>query len=94
MHVLRIEHPVPDYDSWTTAFDRDPVDRKGSGVRRYRVFRPTDDPNYVMIDHEFDSSSEAEAMHDALRELWSRVEGTVMTNPRARVVEAVESKEY
>lgn len=94
MHILRIEHPVPDYDTWKAAFDSDPIGRERSGVRRYRVLRPTDDPNYVMIDLEFDSASEAEAMHDALRELWSRVEGTVMMNPRAHVVEEVESKEY
>jgi hypothetical protein len=94
MHILRIEHPVPDYDTWKAAFDSDPIGREHSGVRRYRILRPTDDPNYVMIDLEFDSQSEAEAMHDAPRELWSRVEGMVMTNPRARVVEVGESKEY
>lgn len=94
MHILRIEHPVPDYDTWKAAFDNDPIGRERSGVRRYRVLRPTGDPNYVMIDLEFDSPSEAEAMHDALREMWNRVEGTVMMNPRAHVVEEVESKEY
>jgi hypothetical protein len=94
MHTLRIEHPVSNYDTWKAAFDSDPIGRERSGVRRYRILRPTDDPNYVMIDLEFDSQSEAEAMHDALRELWSRVEGMVMTNPRARVVEVGESKEY
>lgn len=63
-------------------------------MRCHRILRPTDDPNYVMVDLEFDSPGEAEAMHDALRELWSRVEGTVMMNPRARVVEVTESEEY
>ena len=94
MHELRIEHPVPDYDSWRAAFEGDPIGRERSGVRRYRILRPADDPNYVMIDLEFDGPSEAEAMHDALRRLWSGVEGTVMMNPRARVVEVVESEEY
>ncbi len=45
-----------------------------------------------MIDLEFDSAREAEAVHVALRELWSRVE--VMHSPQARIVEAVESREY
>lgn len=94
MCLLRIEHPVPNFDTWKTAFDADPAGRERCGVRRYRVLRPTDDPNYVMVDLEFDSLSEAEAMQEALRELWSRVEVTVMMNPRARLVEAVESKEY
>lgn len=92
MHILRIEHPVPDFDAWKEAFDSDPVNRKQSGVRRYRVLRPVDDPNYVMVDLEFESSREAEAMLGALRDLWSRVE--VMRDPRARIVEAVESREY
>ncbi len=45
-----------------------------------------------MIDLEFDSASEAEAMHAALRELWGRVD--VMHSPQARIAEAEESKEY
>lgn len=92
MHVLRIEHPVPSYDAWKAAFDSDPIGRERSGVRRYRILRAADDPNYVMIDLEFDSAGEAEAMHSALRELWSRVD--VMHSPQARIAEAVESREY
>ncbi len=92
MYILRIEHPVPDFEAWKQAFDSDPMGREPSGVRRYRVLRAVDDPNYVMIDLEFDSSSEAEALHTGLRNLWSRVD--VMENPPARIVEAVEIKEY
>jgi hypothetical protein len=92
MYILRIEHPVPNFDTWKAAFDSDPIGREQSGVRRYRILRPTDDPNYVMVDLEFDSASEAEAMHEALRDLWSGVE--VMRDPRAQTVEVVESKEY
>jgi hypothetical protein len=94
MYILRIEHPVPDFDGWKMAFDSDPVGREKAGVRRYRVLRPIDDPNYVMIDLEFDTASEAEALLAALRAVWSRVEGTVIMNPQARIVEAVETKEY
>ena len=39
MPTLRIEHSVPDFAMWKLAFDSDPADRKGSGVRRYEVFR-------------------------------------------------------
>jgi hypothetical protein len=92
MHVLRIEHSVPNYDAWKEAFDGDPIGRERSGVRRYRILRAADDPNYVMIDLEFDGASEAEIAHAALRELWSRVD--VMRSPQARIGEAVESKEY
>ena len=93
MYVLRIEHPVPDYAGWKRAFDSDPVGRKKLGVRRYRILRPVDSPNYVMIDLEFDTVSQAEALLAAMRVVWGRVEGTVMTNPQSRIVEAVETIE-
>jgi hypothetical protein len=67
-------------------------DRPGAVGRASLSDPPTDDPNYVTIDLEFDSASEAEAVHTALRELWRRVE--VMHSPQARIVEIVESKEY
>lgn len=93
MVILQIEHPVPNFDAWKKAFDSDPVNRKQSGVRRYRVLRPIDNPNYAMIDLEFDSVKEAEGLLAAMREVWSRVQGTIMENPRVRIVEAVESQE-
>lgn len=94
MPVLRIEHAVPDFDGWKMAFDSDPVGRERSGVRRYQVFRSMDDPSYVMIDLEFDTKAEAEALLAAMREVWRRVEGQVMLNPQARIVEIVETKVY
>ena len=94
MTILHIEHPVPDYNGWKKAFDNDPVGREKLGVRRYQILRPINDPNYVMIDLEFDTPSQAEALLAAMRVVWSRVEGTIMTNPQARIVEAAETKEY
>lgn len=94
MPIVRIEHRVPDFDAWKQVFDSDPLGRQQSGVRRYRVLRPTDDPNYAMADLEFDGQSEAEAFLTALRELWSRVEGTLIESPRGRILDMVESKEY
>jgi hypothetical protein len=94
MTTLRIEHPVPNFDAWKKAFDSDPIRREESGVRRYQVLRPVDDPHFVTVDLEFDGSSEAEAFRAALRDLWRRVEGTVMQSPRAQILETVESKEY
>jgi hypothetical protein len=94
MVVLQIEHLVPDFNSWKKAFDNDPVNRKQSGVNRYRIFRQVDNPNYVILELEFDNLVEAEALLTALRKLWNLVEGKVMMNPQARIVETVESKEY
>jgi hypothetical protein len=94
MHVLRIEHPVHDYTFWKNAFDRQPINRQGGGVRHHRIMRPVDDQALVMIDLDFDTSSEAESFHAQLRELWSRVVGNLIENPQARIVELVESGEY
>jgi hypothetical protein len=93
MFILRIEHPVPDYDRWRTAFENDPLDRRKSGVRRYRILRAVDEPNLVFVDLELESRSEAEAMLTTLRTLWGRVEGKVMTAPKARIVELAETHE-
>jgi hypothetical protein len=92
--MLRIEHPVPNFDGWKQAFDSDPVGRAKSGVRRYQILRAIDDPNYVMIDLEFDTVQQAEALLAAMRVVWGRVEGTIMTNPKARIVEIAETKTY
>jgi hypothetical protein len=96
MTILHIEHPIRDFDTWKAAFDRDPIGREPSGVRRYRVLRPIDDPNYVMIDLEFDSSREAEVFLAALREVWRSPAAApaLVGSPQARIVEAVETEEY
>jgi hypothetical protein len=47
-----------------------------------------------MIDLEFDTPSDAEALLAAMRVVWDRVAGTIISNPQARIVEAVETKEY
>ena len=93
MPTLRIEHAVPDFDRWKQAFDSDPVDRKGSGVRRYRVLRSVEDPNFVMIDLEFDSVKAAEGLLDKMRQIWSGPGKAVMRDPRARIAESVEVQE-
>jgi hypothetical protein len=93
MVVLRIEHSVPNFDMWKQAFDSDPVNRKQSGVRRYRVLRPVDNANYSIIDLEFDSVPEAEALLSAMRQVWSRVQGTLIEAPQTRICELVESTE-
>ena len=90
MYVIRIEHPVPDYDGWRRAFDSDPLDRKGAGVRRFKVFRSVEDPNHVLIDLELQTLREAEALLSTLHAMWGRVEGTVMSNARAQIISQVE----
>ncbi len=94
MYILRIEHPVPDFDGWKQAFDSDPVGREKSGVRRYQILRALDNPNQVMIDLEFDTVGQAEALLAAMRVVWGRVQGQIIMNPQAQIVERVETVEY
>jgi hypothetical protein len=67
MYMLRIEHPVPNFEGWKRAFDGDPVGREKSGVRRYQILRAVNDPNYVMVDLEFDTAKQAKALLAAIR---------------------------
>lgn len=91
MTIVQIEHPVRDFEQWKNAFDNDPVGRKQGGVQRYRVFRPVDDPHYVIIDLEFAALDIAQSFLEKLRALWSDVQGTIIDTPRVRVVTEVES---
>lgn len=92
MNILRIEHAVDSFEKWKQLFENDPIGRKAAGVKRYRILRPVDDPNYVMIDLEFDSADEAERMHGALKDLWAGID--VLRDPKARNAEVIEAGEY
>ncbi len=92
MPILRIQHSVPDFEGWTRAFESDPLDRKGSGVRRYHVYRAVADPNLVMIDLELNTLAEADQLLGKLRQLWAGPGGAVMRNPEAWIVEWFESR--
>jgi hypothetical protein len=97
MHVLQIEHPISDFGTWRTAFDRFTDKRQQSGVRRHRVFRPVGDPNYVALDLEFESEGDAEAFLGWLRrEVWSSREASpaLAGGPQTRIVRVMESQEY
>ncbi len=94
MVILQIEHQVPDFDGWKKAFDGDPLNRRQSGVRSYRIFKTIGNSNYIIIELEFDNLQEAEKMHENLKQLWRQVAGKVVMNPQSRIIETVESIEY
>jgi hypothetical protein len=93
MPTLHIEHPTPDFDTWKRAFDGDPAGRQRSGVRRYRVSRAVDDPNYVMIDLEFDTREQAEGLLRTMQGIWGRPDHHLTRSQQTRIVEVVESTE-
>lgn len=91
MITLRIEHEISDFDTWKAAFDRDPIGRDRAGVRDHRIFRPVDDPSYVLIDLDFDSANEAEAFLAALhRDVWRSAAAApaLIGSPRTRLLDA------
>jgi hypothetical protein len=96
MAILHVEHAISDFEIWKRAFDGDPVQREQSGVRRYTIFRPDDDPNYIVLDLEFDTLGEAHSFRRALEGLWGsgRAAPALAGKPQARILETVESKAY
>ncbi len=96
MHIVQIEHPVRDYDTWKAAFDSDPADRQASGVRRYQVVRPVDDPNVVAVELEFATLTEAEAFKRSIEGIWRspRAQAALGGAPKARIVDIVEQRAY
>ncbi len=66
MATLHIQHRITDFDTWATAFSRFADARRDAGVRGYRVQRPVDEPGYVVIDLDFDTTEQANAFLDFL----------------------------
>ena len=93
MTIIHIEHTVRDYDAWKAAFDADPMDRKGSGVRRYTIARATDNPDSVRIDLELETKAQAETMLASLQEMWQGLEGMFVNSPTGRVFDVAETQE-
>ena len=94
MPTLQIEHEVPSYEGWKKVFDSDPIDRKGSGVKRYRIYKLLNEPKtIVIVELDFDDMEHLESALQALQNLWNKVQGTVMMGPKTRIIEMIESKE-
>ncbi len=72
MATLHIQHPVTDFGTWTSAFQRFADARRSAGVRAQRIQRPVDDPKYVVIDLDFDTTAEARSFQDFLTtQVWA-----------------------
>ncbi|MFH5880611.1 hypothetical protein [Arthrobacter sp. NA-172] len=93
MYTLQIEHTVNDYADWKQSFDADPADRAGSGVVSYRVSRPVDDSQRVLIELDFAERARAESLLETLRtKVWSGSgrPASLDGSPETRIVESVE----
>jgi hypothetical protein len=96
MPLIQLEHAVRDFDRWKAAFDADPVHREASGVRRYQIFRPVDDANYVAVDLEFDDIAAAISFKGELEALWRSPQALAALGgtPRVRIVDVIQRAEY
>ena len=90
MTTLHIEHAISDYGVWSAAFERFAEARVKFGVRAQRVQRPIDDPNYVVIDLEFDTPGEASRFLGFLQaKVWSSASNApaLVGHPRTRILQ-------
>ncbi len=90
MTILRIEHRISGYDGWKKAFDSDPINRKKSGVKRYRIYRPADNENFVIIELDFENPEQAEAAQSALLNIFPNIEGKLIFEVQMRLLKIVE----
>lgn len=95
MPTVRIEHPVKDFARWKAAFDRDPADRRRSGVERYAIQVRSDAPNDVSIDLDFATVEAAEAFLVTMRGIWGSAPAVAALagTPAARILVDVERRE-
>ena len=93
MITLRIEHKIASYEGWKKAFDSDPINRKQSGVKRFRIYRPADDDKFVIIDLDFDNIDQAQATQIALHKMFGMIEGKLIFGGQTKILNVVEATE-
>lgn len=92
MPTLHIEHPIVDITVWKTAFDRFADARTQAGVRAERIRQPVDDPHYVVVDLEFDTTADAEKFREFLHSVvWASAGNSpgLAGTPRTRILHTV-----
>ena len=95
MPTLHIEHPITDFATWKAAFDRFEPHRKQSGVLHHRVRRPVGEPNFVVIDLDFDTTAKAESFLTFLEtKIWSTKENSPALNgtPQTKILESADDE--
>ena len=85
-------HGVEDFEVWRAAFNRDPVGLSAIGVRHHRIYRPMDDPNYVIVELDVETVEAVDAILSAAGELWNtNGESPALTSaPTVKVLTLVE----
>jgi hypothetical protein len=90
MPTLHIEHAITDFQTWQAAFGRFSDARRNAGARDERVHQPVGDPNYVVVDLDFDTIDAANAFLQFLETVvWSSPANApaLAGSPRAMILE-------
>jgi hypothetical protein len=58
---LFARHSVADYAAWRRAYDAFDAERRNLGVTAHAAYRSVNDPNDVIVWHDFDTRERAEA---------------------------------
>jgi hypothetical protein len=93
MNTLHIEHPVTDFDTWKSAFDRFDGFRAQNGVTGQQIRRPIDDQNYVLVDLDFNSAGDAAKFLTLLQaNVWSSKDNSpaLVGTPQTRILSVVD----
>src|SRR5258705_6944831 len=94
MITLHIEHPITDYDTWRGAFHAFAQARRGAGVVSERIARPVDDPCYIVVALDFETTERAAAFRQFLEtQVWSSPTASPGLNgqPRTSILEPAPS---
>jgi len=91
---LRMRYELDDYDAWRTVFDKDPLDRPGSGALGHRLSRDVDNDAAVLVDLDFGSVEQAQAFRDRLRELWKDPSMPATARADVWITETTEQTQY
>jgi quinol monooxygenase YgiN len=86
--VTLVHHRVADYNAWRSVYDGVRELQRDGGVRYQRVMRGADDPDMIVVVHEFDSRESAQAFFDnpALRDAMGQA-GVDMASFQLEVLE-------
>lgn len=90
MTTLHIEHPITDYETWRSAFDGFAQLRREAGVTGERVSRPVDDPHYIVVGLDFESTDQAVSFLGFLEtQVWTSTTSApaLAGRPRAAIFE-------
>ena len=90
MPTLHIEHPITDFETWFDAFGRFADARRDAGVRSHRIQQPVDDPQFIVVDLDFETTEQAEGFLSFLRtKVWAIPENApaLAGEPRAVILE-------